>query len=105
MKSTDFYSELKSLPTTFNWSISDSNTIIGDGRRHLKGVTFNPITAIAYRITGNLYESNKRDTHRAGKAIGLSNEFVEHVYDATKSSYNRGNAQVVRGKIRSALGV
>ena len=68
-------------------------------------MTFNPVTAVAYRSTGEVYGTNKRETLKAGKALGLTREFTNHVYNATTSVSNRGNTQVVRGKIRSALGV
>lgn len=106
MESGSFYRCLKRLTKTFNWSISEQNSIVGNGINQFKGHgEFNPVTAVAYYVTGNKFGTNKRDTLRAGRAIGLSNSFTGHVYDATQSSSNRGNTQVVRGKIRSALGV
>tara|TARA_Y100001938_G_C7971202_1_gene369424 strand:- start:123 stop:440 length:318 start_codon:yes stop_codon:yes gene_type:complete len=105
MESKDFYQLLASLPTTYQFGVED-NTIVGTTTRgSARGTTFNPVTALAYRHTGEVYGTNKRETLKAGRALGLTREFTNHVYDATKSSSNRGNAQVVRGKIRSALGV
>lgn len=100
MDSKDFYSALTNLPKSFRFSITDN--VITTTR---SGQTFNPVTAVAYRETGELYGSNKRDTIKAGKALGLNKDFVNHVYNATTGVSNRGNTQVVRGKIRSALGV
>jgi hypothetical protein len=105
MKSNEFYSSLSQLPSTYSFNIQD-NTIVGVGTKGTaKGLKFNPVTAVAYSQTGQVYSTNKRDTLRAGKAIGLTPEFTSHVYNATTSVSNRGNAQVVRGRIRSALGV
>ncbi len=105
MRSTDFYESLASLPTTYRFGVED-NTILGTTNRgSARGETFNPITALAYRHTGEVYGTNKRETLKAGRALGLTREFSSHVYNATTSKSNRGNAQVVRGKIRSALGV
>ena len=102
MKSNEFYSRLASLPSTYSWSV-DGTAITGQGTRNLRGHTFNPVTAVANRLTGDTYGTNKRETLKAGRALGLTNEFTGHVYNATAGSLNRGNSQVVRGKIRSAL--
>ncbi len=104
MESSDFYSALASLPGTYNFNV-DGNTITGTytGRGSVRGAAINPVTALALRQTGGVYGSNKRETLRAGRALGLSREFTSHVYNATTSVSNRGNTQVVRGKIRSAL--
>ena len=67
--------------------------------------SFNPVTVLAYRQTGEVYGTNKRETLKAGRVLGLTREFTTHVYNATAGVSNRGNTQVVRGKIRSALGV
>lgn len=100
-----FYSALGRLPSTIRWHISEANTIVGDGFGKLKGLTFNPVTALAYYYTGETYATNKRDTQRAGRSIGLTNQFVQNVYGATQATQNRGNVQVVRGRLCSALGV
>lgn len=105
MESNEFYTTLASLPKSYNFGVVD-NTIVGSTTRGAaKGVTFNPVTAVAFRQTGEVFGTNKRETLKAGKALGLTREFTNHVYNATTGVSNRGNAQVVRGKIRSALGV
>lgn len=100
MESNEFYQALTRLPGTFKFSIDD-NKIVG---LH-KTTPVNPITALAYSKTGTLYGTNKRETLRAGKALGLTTDFTNHVYNAATGVSNRGNSQVVRGKIKSALGV
>lgn len=105
MDSNEFYQTLSSLPSTYSFGVEDK-TIVGTTKRgKARGVTFNPVTAVAYRRTGEVYGTNKRETLKAGKALGLTREFTSHVYNAATSVSNRGNVQVVRGKIRSALGV
>ena len=105
MENKEFYSSLGSLPKTYNSRVScSSNQItVTPTRGNARGVTFNPVTAVAYQKTGSVYGTNKRETLKAGRALGLTREFTGHVYDASSSVFNRGNAQVVRGKIRSAL--
>ena len=105
MDSKEFYITLASLPASYHVGV-ENNSIVGTTNRGAaRGVTFNPLTAVAYRLTGEVFGTNKRETQKAGKALGLTREFTNHVYDATTSVSNRGNAQVVRGKIKNALGV
>lgn len=104
MERSDFYKALSSVKNSYEWQIDGDNNIVATkSRGKNRGSLFNPITAVAtlkgYIANGN----NKRETLKAGTALGLPRSFTEHVYDATVSVSNRGNAQVVRGKIRSAL--
>ncbi len=105
MESSEFYQQLSSLPsTTYNFSIESDQKIVATGRRgKAKGITFNPVTAVAHRVGHGSYGTNKRDTLKAGRALGLSKTFAENLYQATTNYSNRGHSQVVRGKIRSAL--
>jgi hypothetical protein len=103
MESNDFYSALGDLPQYYNFGVTDGS-ITGEIRRgENRGSTVNPVTAVALRETGVLFGTNKRDTVKAGRAIGLSNKFINHVYSASNAASNRGNTQVVRGKIKNAL--
>jgi len=105
MENNEFYTTLASLPKSYSFGVVD-NTIVGSTNRgSAKGVTFNPVTAVAYRQTGEVYGTNKRETLKAGRALGLNRSFTETVYNATTGVSNRGNTQVVRGKVKSALGV
>ena len=101
----EFYQQLSSLPrTTYSFSVEQDQKIVATGRRgKAKGITFNPVTAVAHRSGHGSYGTNKRDTLRAGRALGLSKTFSENLYQATTNHSNRGHSQVVRGKIRSAL--
>lgn len=102
MINNEFYSRLSTL-TGVKWTINEDNAIVGTNKK--TGEQLNPVTALAsFRGVGS-FAPTKRDTLKAGAALGLPREFVEHAINATNSANNRGNAQVVRGKIRSALGV
>ena len=105
MESSEFYSTLSALPKSYHFGVEDKRITGTTNRGSARGVTFNPVTVVAYRTTGEVYGTNKRETLKAGKALGLTREFTNHVYNATTGVSNRGNTQVVRGKIRSALGV
>ena len=103
MESNDFYTALTRLPNSYFSTEGELTGSIAGGQ--YRGETVNPITAVAFKTTGTVYGTNKRETLRAGKALGLNRHFTETVYNAITSVSNRGNTQVVRGKIRSALGV
>lgn len=104
MDSREFYESLSSLPSTYKWAVDTNNKITATATRgSVKGQTFNPVTALAYRLTGNVFGTNKRETMKAANAIGLKNSFTNNVYEATMGTSNRGNAQVVRGRIKLAL--
>lgn len=96
--------ELSAL--TYKWE-RDNGKIVGTGRRgYLTGSPVNPITAYAYQRTGRVYSDTKKDTLKAATAAGLDRQFAAQVYDAFKGrGSNRGNTQVLRGKIRSYLNV
>jgi hypothetical protein len=101
---SEFYDSLSSLPASYNWSIQGKNVITGTASRgKAKGLTFNPVTAVAFAKGHGSFGTNKRDTLRAGKTLGLTRTFAENLYQATTNYSNRGHSQVVRGKVRSAL--
>ena len=101
----EFYESLSSLSSsTYQFSINAKNVITGEGRRgKAKGISFNPVTAVAFSEGHGSYGTTKRDTLRAGRALGLTKTFSENLYQATINHSNRGHSQVVRGKVRSAL--
>jgi hypothetical protein len=103
MESNEFYTALTRLPNSYFSTEGELTGSIAGGQH--RGETVNPVTAVAYKATGTVYGTNKRETLRAGKALGLNRHFTETVYNATTGGSNRGNTQVVRGKVRSALGV
>lgn len=103
MEPKDFYKALTKLPNSYFNTEGELTGSIAGGQ--YRGETVNPVTAVAYKATGTVYGTNKRETLRAGKALGLNRPFTETLYNAITSVSNRGNTQVVRGKIKSALGV
>ena len=104
MQISEFYDSLSNVSSTYSWSVGSQQTIGATGTRgKTKGMTVNPVTAVAHRHGLGTYGSNKRETMKAGKALGLTKTFTENVYQATTNYSNRGNSQVVRGRILSAL--
>lgn len=105
MKSTEFYADLSQLPSSYRWDL-DGNVISGTRTRGAgSGSPLNPVTALATYKLGVSYGNTKRDTRRAGNALGLTKEFADNVYDASCGVNNRGYVQIVRGRIRSSLGI
>ena len=96
MESNEFYTTLASLPKYYNFGVVDKTIVGSTTRGSAKGVTLNPVTAVAHRQTGELYGTTKRETLKAGRALGLNRTFTETVYNATTGGSNRGNTQVVR---------
>jgi len=103
MESKEFYTALTRLPNSYFNTEGELTGSIAGGQ--YRGESVNPVTAVAYKATGTVYGTNKRGTLQAGRALGLNKNFTETAYNAITGGSNRGNTQVVRGKIRSALGV
>lgn len=102
--SANFFKVLKQSRKNYSWAIDDENTIVAqkDGR------SYNPIEAVASFVGINLDQqnfSNKRNALKLAKAMGLESNFAEQIYDASKCLKNRGQTQIVRGKLRNALGI
>ena len=76
MESSEFYSTLSALPKSYHFGVEDKKITGTTNRGSARGVTFNPVTALAYRTTGEVYGTNKRETLRAGKALGLASLLI-----------------------------
>lgn len=99
MTQYDFLWSLVDCSSNYNWTYSD-NRVLGVGRRgKAKGVTFNPITAVANYHGLGIYPATKRGTERAAKALGLTQGLAHAVH----SQSNRGHAQIVRGKMLQSI--
>lgn len=91
MTLTDFYNKLSEVKGE-GWHVDSQNRIVNaDGD--------NPLTALESA------RNNKRETLKAGTRLGLSNRESTHIYNAAKGAENRGYTQIVRGKLKAALGV
>ena len=103
MDTSEFYTTLNNLPQCYTWGMEDTQITVTKTRGVARGTSFNPVTAVAHRRGLGVYGNNKRDTLKAGTALGLPRTFTSNVYDAVRSITNRGNAQVVRGRILEAI--
>lgn len=103
MERSEFYTTLNNLPQCYTWTTEDTTITATKTRGVARGESFNPVTAVAHRLGLGVYDNNKRETMKAGTALGLPRTFTSNVYDATRSTTNRGNTQVVRGRILSSI--
>ena len=60
---------------------------------------------LAHKSGFGIYDNTRDGTEHAASLIGLPRTTARKIYSATLGTSNRGNTQVVRGKIRSALEV
>jgi hypothetical protein len=99
MTQEEFLTELSAVFNKYEWTYVN-NTLQAVVRRGKdKGLTCNPITAVARSTGVGTYPSTKRGTLRAAKALGITQELAL----AVLSRSNRGHAQIVRGKMLTAL--
>ena len=103
METSEFYATLNNLPQCYTWGMEDTEITVTKTRGVARGTSFNPITAVAHRMGFGMFSNNKKETLKAGTALGLPRTFTSNVYDAVRSTTNRGNAQVVRGRILEAI--
>lgn len=95
MNQSTFLNIFANLANTYNFRW-DGTQLVGTFGEH----KLNPVTALCYQYNGKLYRNNKRETLRAARAIGISQELALAVY----SKSNRGHSQVVRGKMLQIVG-
>ena len=106
MDSNTFFTKLSRVANSFHWTVDKHNKIVAKVKSGPdKGTVLNPVTAIAYKAGYPVYNSSRDETEWAASVLGLSRDFARSVHSATLATYNTGNTQVLRGKIRSALGV
>ena len=105
MTETQFLLSLSHTTKSYRWYLQ-GNKIRGRARNgKTRGQVFDPVTAVA-RFTGHgTYGVNQRGRKAAGKATGLTTVLTTCVVNATEAKSNRGNGQVLRGRIRQVLGV
>lgn len=105
MKRSDFFGKLSNISSAYHWDIENNKVIatIQSGRN--RGFSLNPITALAHKAGLGFFDNTREDTEYAARLLGISREFARNVYSATIGTYNHGDTQVVRGRIRLALEV
>lgn len=105
MNFTDLYNRLYNLSSSYHWDVDNKRVTATIQSGPFRGFTLNPITALAHKSGLGFFENTRDGTEYAASLLGISRNVARTVYSATLGSYNHGNTQVVRGRIRSALEV
>lgn len=99
MNQTEFVNKLQSIAKSYRWQYVN-NQLVGTARYgKLRGAKFNPITAVARSVTGEYFPMTDRGTTKASSVLNLTDSLLESVLSVS----NRGNAQVVRGKLLRSI--
>lgn len=101
----DFFDRLYNVAGSYHWDINNKRVLATIKSGPNKGHTLNPVTALAYKAGFGLFENTRDGAENAANLLGLSRTEARQIYSATLGTHNRGNTQVVRGRIRSALEV
>lgn len=105
MKVNEFYNRLYNVSGAYHWRLNNKKVAATIQSGPFRGFTLNPITALAHKCGYGLIDNTRQGTEFAARLLGLSRRFARKVHSATLGTYNNGDAQVVRGRIRSALEV
>lgn len=105
MNYSEFFNRLQNVANSYHWNIDGKKVTATIRSGPARGLTLNPITALAHKSGFGFFDNTRDETEYAASLLGISRKFARNVYSATIASNNHGNTQVVRGRIRSALEV
>ena len=105
MNRSEFFNRLENVANAYHWDVNNNKITATIQSGPYKGFTLNPITALAHKSGFGFFDNTRDETEYAARFLGLSRNAARHIYSATLGTYNTGDTQVVRGKIRSALEV
>lgn len=105
MNFTEFYNRLYNVSTSYHWGVDDNKVTATIQSGPARGFTLNPITALAHKSGFGFFSNTRDGTEYAASLLGIPRSVARTIYSATLGSFNHGNTQVVRGRIRSALEV
>lgn len=97
--------KLSNIAHSYSWSVTNNKLTATIKNGFHKGFKLNPITALAHKAGFGFFENTREDTEFAARLLGISRNKARRLYSAILATYNHGDTQVVRGKIRSALEV
>jgi len=101
MTETQFLVALSQTTDAYKWSV-ENNKITGKARNgKARGKKFDPLTAVCRYTT----QTTATSPCKAACKMGMTKTLASNVTDATKAKSNRGNPQVLRGKMRQVLEV
>ncbi len=105
MNLTSVIDRLYNVADSYHWDVENKRVVAKIKSGPNRGCTLNPVTALAHKSGLGLFDNTREGTESAASVLGISRTTARHLYSATLGTYNRGNTQVLRGKIRSALEV
>jgi hypothetical protein len=105
MNYSEFFNRLENVANAYHWDVDGNRVVAKIQSGTFRGFTLNPITALAHKAGFGFFDNTREDTEFAASFLGISRNFARSIYSATLGTYNHGNTQVVRGRIRSALEV
>lgn len=105
MKYSEFFDKLGNVANAYHWDVNGNHVVAQIQSGYWRGFVLNPITAIAHKSGLGFFNNTREDTEFAARLLGISRKFARRIYSATLATYNHGDTQVVRGRIRSALEV
>jgi hypothetical protein len=105
MNYTEFFNKLENVANSYHWDVDGNRVVAKIQSGAFRGFTLNPITALAHKAGFGFFDNTREDTEFAARFLGISRNVARNIYSATLGTHNRGNTQVVRGRIRSALEV
>jgi hypothetical protein len=105
MDYNEFFDRLENVSQSYHWDVDCNKVVAKIQRGDFRGFALNPITALAHKSGFGFFDNTRDETEYAARLLGISRKFARNIYSATLGTYNHGNTQVVRGKIRSALEV
>ena len=105
MTETQFLLALSQTTKSYSWTL-EGKTIVGTAKNgKTRGKKFDPLTAVCRSTGQGTYASTCRGRKSAASKLGITAKLASNVSQAAKAASNRGNGQVLRGKIRQVLGV
>ena len=105
MTETQFLIALSQTTSAYKWGV-EGKTIVGTAKNgKTRGKKFDPVTAVCRSTGKGTYASTCKGKKQAASKLGLTSTLTTNVSNATQAKSNRGNYQVLRGKIRQVLDV
>lgn len=105
MNTSEFLDRLYNISQSYRWSVDNKKVSATIQSGPFRGFTLNPITALAHKSGFGFIDNTREGTEFAASLLGLSRDSARSIYSAVIGSFNHGNTQVVRGRIRSTLEV
>ncbi len=105
MNLNQFLIRLYNVSESYHWDVENKKLVATIQSGPNRGFTLNPVTALAHKSGFGFIENTRDGTEFAASLLGIPRSVARNVYSATLGTYNRGNTQVLRGRIRSALEV